>query len=444
MKRFLLLMSLFLGSVFPAAAQPEDLPSPPRGRQEDFISPVAFPLPGAKEQRVDVHLRFPIASLVPVRDPNGPSGFIRRGELTVECFDSAGAVQGRMIEQITLPASGAEEPRFPMQWIERSVSMTIPSGKFSVNSELIDLQSRNRVVSRWPLPPPPPRGIGARVVLVFSTVAPGIIPDTLFPANFGNGFHFSRPGGVVIALPNIPDSVGDADVHFSFRETREEKEQGPAIEERTVRGIPLFGNPDTVGGQLIGYRFAPGPGTVRYLVLPLPLERLSLRRYIFEAEVTAGGAPFPCGFPLAVVWPEQPESLRDVTYALESLRFFVSEHDLDSLKSGGFTERVLHLEQFWKKRDPTPETADNPIMTEFYLRVDHARSAFATLKIKDGTRSDRGRVYILYGPPTHVERTLDPNRGFTETWSYERPQKEFTFRDPLRDGTYVLSPPPEP
>jgi GWxTD domain-containing protein len=364
--------------------------------------------------------------------------------LTVECSDSAGAVQGRIIEQIELPASGTEDAPLPMRWIERSASMTLPSGVYSVNAELVDLQSRNRIVSRLPLPPPGPRGTGARVAFVYSSSAPGILPDTLFPANFGYGFHFSGPGGVVIALPGIPDSVGKADVRFLFREAREGKEPGPAIEEKTVQGVLLCGDPDTVAGPLLGYRFSPGTGEVRYCLLPLPLERLPLRRLLFEAEVTAGGKSIPCTAPLAVVWPEQPESLRDVAYALESLRFFVSEPELDSLTSGGFSERVLHLEEFWKKRDATPETADNPLMTEFYRRVDHARTAFATLKIKDGTRSDRGRIYILYGPPARVERTLDPSRGFTETWSYERPSKEFIFRDPIRDGTYILTPPPQP
>jgi GWxTD domain-containing protein len=441
MKRILLLASLLVGSCIPGAAQPDDLPPSARTRPEEFISAAAFPLSGTQDQRVDVHVRFPLGSLVPVRDANGPSGFVRRGELTVECADSAGAVLGRMIEQIELPASGSEDPPLPMQWIERSVSMTIPSGNYSVNAELVDLQSRNRLVSRVPFPPPAVRGgVAARVVFVYSASAPGIRPDTLFPANFGNGFHFSLPGGVVIALPGIPDSVGRADAHYSFREAKEGKEKGPAIEEKDVQGIPLCGSPDTVGGRLVGYRFAPGPGPVRYLALPLPLERLPLRRFLLEVDVTAGGASLSCNAPLAVVWPEQPESLRDVTYALESLRFFVSEHELDSLSSGDFSERVTHLEQFWKKRDPTPETADNPIMTEFYRRVDHARTAFATLKVKDGTRSDRGKIYVLHGPPTHVERTLDPSRGFTEVWSYERPRKEFTFRDPLRDGSYILSP----
>jgi len=142
--------------------------------------------------------------------------------------------------------------------------------------------------------------------------------------------------------------------------------------------------------------------------------------------------------PLATLWPDQPESLRDVDYALESLRFIIPERFLDSLSRGSFESRRNNLENFWKSRDATPETADNPLMTEYYRRVDHARQQFTTLKQRDGTRTDRGKIYILYGPPSASERSLDPASGFTETWTYNHLHKKFIFRDETRDGSYVL------
>jgi hypothetical protein len=46
----------------------------------------------------------------------------------------------------------------------------------------------------------------------------------------------------------------------------------------------------------------------------------------------------------------------------------------------------------------------------------------------------------LYGPPTTMNRTLDPVAGFQETWVYERLGKRFVFVDRTKTGNYVLSP----
>ena len=70
--------------------------------------------------------------------------------------------------------------------------------------------------------------------------------------------------------------------------------------------------------------------------------------------------------------------------------------------------------------------------------MDHARAAFATLQEQDGTKSDRGRIYILNGQPTSIVRKLNPSNGYTETWTYERTNRQFTFVDERRNGTYNL------
>ena len=96
------------------------------------------------------------------------------------------------------------------------------------------------------------------------------------------------------------------------------------------------------------------------------------------------------------------------------------------------------LSQFWKKKDSTPETAYNEVMVEYYRRVDHATRFFGTLRDPDGFKSDRGRIYILYGPPTNTERTLSPSSGYQEEWTYANAGKRFIFADESKSGNYVL------
>jgi GWxTD domain-containing protein len=67
-------------------------------------------------------------------------------------------------------------------------------------------------------------------------------------------------------------------------------------------------------------------------------------------------------------------------------------------------ERDAFVEQFWARRDPTPGTPLNEFKDEHYQRIAYADSHFATrLTPGRGWNTDRGHVYIKYGPPDELE-----------------------------------------
>jgi GWxTD domain-containing protein len=138
------------------------------------------------------------------------------------------------------------------------------------------------------------------------------------------------------------------------------------------------------------------------------------------------------------VWPDMPLSLRDVEFALDALRYITTEQQLDSLKDGSFETQRDNLEKFWAQRNPDKQSAINPVMTQYYRRVDYAVKNFGTLRDPDGSKTDRGRIYILHGAPARVQRSLDPDRGFKEVWTYTNPEREFVFVDESKSGNYTL------
>src|SRR6202051_1517076 len=78
-------------------------------------------------------------------------------------------------------------------------------------------------------------------------------------------------------------------------------------------------------------------------------------------------------------------------------------------------EREQFIEQFWLRRDPTPDTIENEFKEEHYRRIAYANERYASGI--PGWKSDRGRIYITYGPPDEIE---DHSSGGT----YERPPEE--------------------
>jgi GWxTD domain-containing protein len=397
--------------------------------------------PGAALAQVEVLFRCSATSLIALRSTDTATPYLRKGELTIELFDSSGTSHAREIERIELPALDPDTSDVQLAWIERRYSLHVPPGRYQVRAELQDLHSKNRLLRNAPLFAPPVLGDSLRVVPVFFTLGNvGVAADTLRPQNFGDGLLFAARGSLLLHFSNIDTTVQTASIAARFQ-VLEAGESKPALFREEKRSdLPLqFGRTLAPSGA-IGYTLQPAPAVERgaFLSVPLPLDELPLRRYRVEFDITAGSRHATVVVNVMMLWPDQPESLRDVEYALESLRFITTGQTLDSLRSGSFESRRNKLEAFWKERDATPATADNPMMTEYYRRVDYAREHFSTLKQRDGTRTDRGKIHILNGPPSRTDRMLDPVNGFTETWTYDRTRKRFVFLDKNRDGNYTL------
>jgi GWxTD domain-containing protein len=78
-------------------------------------------------------------------------------------------------------------------------------------------------------------------------------------------------------------------------------------------------------------------------------------------------------------------------------------------------ERENFIEQFWRRRDPNPDTEENEFREEYYERIAYANEHFASGI--PGWKTDRGRVYIAHGKPDSVE--AHPTGG-----GYDRPSWE--------------------
>jgi GWxTD domain-containing protein len=93
-------------------------------------------------------------------------------------------------------------------------------------------------------------------------------------------------------------------------------------------------------------------------------------------------------------------------------------------------ERQQFVEQFWLRRDPTPDTEENEFKEEHYRRIAYANDHYASGI--PGWKTDRGRIYIAYGPPDEIDS--HPSGG-----SYERPYEEGggeTSTYPFEDWRY--------
>jgi GWxTD domain-containing protein len=89
-------------------------------------------------------------------------------------------------------------------------------------------------------------------------------------------------------------------------------------------------------------------------------------------------------------------------------------------------ERDQFIEAFWQRRNPNPDSEDNEFKDEHYRRIEYANEHFAAGK--PGWMTDRGRIYIVYGPADEIEshpsggtyeRPMDEGGGETSTFPFE-------------------------
>jgi GWxTD domain-containing protein len=110
-------------------------------------------------------------------------------------------------------------------------------------------------------------------------------------------------------------------------------------------------------------------------------------------------------------------------------------------------ERKKFIEQFWQRRDPASRGMPWPVMEEHYRRIKYANQRFRTVSGRPGWQTDRGHMYIVYGPPDELEdHPRGPRMPYPfEVWKYWHVEGIgdnlfITFIDRTGTGDYHLAP----
>lgn len=127
----------------------------------------------------------------------------------------------------------------------------------------------------------------------------------------------------------------------------------------------------------------------------------------------------------------------DFDATMEMLGLIASASDLKALRAAPETERAAEWNKFWTARDPDPSTDENEALAQHLTRVQHVAREFS--QFGPGWKSDRGRVYIRYGPPEQIDTAMDQRaQGEYEIWRYYTQNRSFVFFDMFGVGDFKL------
>jgi GWxTD domain-containing protein len=142
------------------------------------------------------------------------------------------------------------------------------------------------------------------------------------------------------------------------------------------------------------------------------------------------------------------------TWLTEEAIYIITKEERDAfLRLTTNEEREQFIEEFWRRRNPDPDSPDNAAREEHYRRIAYANERFSSGI--PGWKTDRGRIYILWGPPDEIDshpaggiydRPPEQGGGTTETypwelWRYRHLEDigeniEIEFVDPSGSGEY--------
>lgn len=401
-------------------------------REQTAGSPIAYEHHVVKaDSTFRVHIAYRVRHdffvfIRPDRPATQP--FTAGGEVSVEMLDKSGVSVSRTIQRMDLTTQQNTAADLRTHYYQNLLTMSLPEGRYTIVFSIEDKESKRRFTE------------SRRMVNVPSTdsTAADLIPaqvhgdGTFGLFNLGGDVHFSRDYAFLFQSARAYPTA-----KFTLVKTAPDEDDNETIVAdsivtlKTMDGSTLHFSPHSSGISIQPEKNGSGA------LLLASFNGVQLRQGRYELTLT---------FPDSTVqkstfgarWLDMPISLNDLDLAVEPLQFIMTKKEYSEVRRGSRESRIRNFDAFWKKKDATPATAYNEVMHEFYRRVDVAVTSFRTLKEMNGAITDRGRIYVMYGPPASTERLLAPNGAPKEIWNYPAQNKVFTFEDPAKQGNYQL------
>jgi len=137
-------------------------------------------------------------------------------------------------------------------------------------------------------------------------------------------------------------------------------------------------------------------------------------------------------------WMGVPTSIKDLDKAIAQMVYIATSSELDEINDAkSKEEKIQKYLAYWKKKDPDPQSEDNPVFDEYYRRVVFANENFS--HYIEGWRTDRGMVFIILSAPNNIDRhPFEYDSKPYEVWEYYELNKSFVFLDETGFGDYRL------
>lgn len=190
-----------------------------------------------------------------------------------------------------------------------------------------------------------------------------------------------------------------------------------------------------------GFYEADGDMYGKYVIkYNLPYKKMGEGKYILRFSVSDDDSIHEIEREFSILWYLKPLYLFKVDLAVRPLKYLLTPEEMDKVKEMNMHDLQVWFDDFWKKKDPNPETVFNELQDVYYKRVTEAVRLYST-RFLEGWQTDQGMVYLLYGEPSEVENrtySVDSVPHIIWKYNYDGNVREFIFVDKTKSGEFVL------
>lgn len=133
-----------------------------------------------------------------------------------------------------------------------------------------------------------------------------------------------------------------------------------------------------------------------------------------------------------------PANMKDLNLLIDQLIYIANSEELNKIRNASSDEmRERNFIEFWRSKDPSPNTSKNELMMEYYRRIKVANDRYS--HYIDGWKTDMGMIFIIFGEPSNIERyPFTENTKPYEIWDFYNENRQFIFVDDTGFGDYKL------
>lgn len=304
------------------------------------------------------------------------------------------------------------ETMSPLKEVHHHIQFFVPANRYLVDIQVEDLESSRSHSEQFTIEVPPyeenPVGISKPLFLkspAFNNSFPQFyMADNIIIAPFDSGFYAQIRLYQETPLP-------DAEVLWTISDE----------------------SPVAQGRQTV-------TGTEKVIPIEIVFSGEDIPSGNFDLEIVFNSGIHKAfgNWNLSLLWKNRPVSQSNLSDAIEQMEYFLPKNRFDILTSKNGDEQNQYFWEIWKAEDPTPSTSKNELMEEYYFRIDYANLKFQN-EFSEGWQTDRGRIFILLGPPDQIKRKY---REFDtppyEIWEYESVNRKYFFSDKNNTGEFRL------
>lgn len=132
------------------------------------------------------------------------------------------------------------------------------------------------------------------------------------------------------------------------------------------------------------------------------------------------------------------KKFQNIEAIIDPMRVIMDKKDWEKLRDATGEDQNKLFNAFWDARNPHADTKSNLLLEEFFIRVEESNLRFHFGSI-DGWKTDRGRIYLVNGPPDQIRHRYSQSRqAVYEIWEYREQGITYYFRDDYGNGDYRL------